>query len=494
VRTTAGLIAGALLAYGVAIAAEIPAHPKSLSYPTLSFSVPGHESMRVKLKTGQVVYVGEDRTLPLARVTLLVRVGSWLDPADKPGLASLSGQMMRQGGTTRLDAASFDEEVDFLAAELGASAGDSQGQASVDCLSKDLDRCLDLLFEMVSTPRFQQDRLDVQKGKILEALKQRNDDASDILDREWDWLLYGREHFSARQLTGSELDAITRDDLIAFHRTYWRPESMIVVASGDLDRAKLLSSLERRFAAWKPAGKPPTISWPPAAPKHAPPAGLFLVEKDIPQGKVRIGHRSASWGPKRANKDVFALQLMNDILGGGGFTSRITNRIRTDEGLAYSAGSRFGVGEFWPLDFYAAFQSKNETVALAAKIAIEEIERIRNSEVSASELETAKNALIDTFPQSFESRAEVAALFANDEYFGIPHDYWKNYRANVGAVTAADVQRVAKQYLSPEKLTILVVGKWSEIEPGDPGKRANMKLFYDGKSTTIPLRDPVSLK
>ena len=474
--------------------AQVAQHPKLLTYPAFNFDVPKAEAFRVKLKTGQAAYIAEDHSLPLVNVSITVRAGAWLDPANKPGVASLTGAMMRDGGTDRATAEQFDEEIDFLAADVNSYIGGTQGGASLNCLSKDLEKGLDLLFEMMTKPRFQADRLKVQKSTILEDMKQRNDDAGTILNREWGWLMYGQEHFAPREQTQAELEAITQQDLIDFHNMYWRPEQMIIAASGDLDKAKLVAALEKRFAAWKPTGPMAKTAWPPPAPKHTPKPGLYLVEKEIPQGKVYIGHLGAQWDAKWSNTDNFALQVMNDILGGGGFTSRITKRVRSDEGLAYSAGSRFGIDNYWPGTFRVSYQSKSPTVALAAKLSLEEIEKIRTQVVPEEELNTSKNSFIDTFPQTFQSKAAIVNAFAIDEYIGRPHVYWQTYRDIMRKVSAEDVRRVAQQYLKPDQLVMLVVGKWADIEPGDEGKRATMKEFFGGKPTVLPLRDPLTLK
>jgi zinc protease len=279
---------------------------------------------------------------------------------------------------------------------------------------------------------------------------------------------------------------------VAFHRRAFQPRNLVFAVSGDVEPAEVVAALSRHLAEWAvPSAEP--VPWPPEEPRFVPRAGLYVAEKEIPQGRVQLGHLGAkreSW----EDPDAFALALMNEILGGGGFTSRITRRIRSDEGLAYSAGSTFGVGTFWPGQFYAYFQSKNATVAYAAKIAREEIERIRREPVSDEELATAKASFVETFPQNFDSASTVAALFANDEYLGRPHDYWYRYRERVAAVTKEDIQRVARERLDPDQLVLLVVGDWSEIAAGDADGKATMKEFFDGNATVLPERDPVSLE
>src|SRR5262245_5525641 len=489
-RYAAAVLAAAVFA-GSGLAADIPDKPGDLKYKDLKFDVPKADKYKNKLKNGIVVYVAEDHSLPLVNVAVLVKAGDWLEPSGKTGLAGLTGTMMRQGGTAKLSAEEFDEKVDFLAADMSTFIGDTQGGASVNCLSGVLDPSLDLFFDMIRTPGFQQSRLDIEKGNILEDMKQRNDDAGTILGREWRWLLYGETHFSSREATKATIDGIGREDLVDFHKKYFQPGNMILAVSGDVTAKDILANLDRRFADWKAGG--PDVPWPPPPPTHEPQPGLYHVEKDIPQGKVNIGHLGTEWD-RWDNPDNFGLMVMNDILGGGGFTSRITKKVRSDEGLAYSAGSRFGIGTYWRGDFRVSYQSKNETVALAAKYSLAEVDKIRTEKPTDEEMLTSKNSFIESFPRNFESPTAVARLFADDDYIGRPHSYWDTYRDNIRKVDGKDVQRVAKTYLFPDKMVFLVVGKWSEIEPGDANKRASMKEFYGGQVQHLPLRDPLTLQ
>jgi predicted Zn-dependent peptidase len=292
-------------------------------------------------------------------------------------------------------------------------------------------------------------------------------------------------------MTKDDLDRIAREDLTRFHQSYWRPESMIVSVAGDVETASVLAILERHLAAWP--GAAADTRWPPPLPEHKPTPGVYHVEKDIPQGKVVIGHLVPQWKDWR-NPDRAPLQVMDSILGGSGFTSRIVQRVRSDEGLAYSAGSDFSFDPFEPGEFTISFQSKNETVALAAKIALEEMRKIQSEPVSASELEVARASLFETFPQRFQSAGQIVSIYAYDAYIGRSHDYWKTWRDEMARVTAEDVQRVAQKYLKPDEVLFLVVGKWEEIAPGDPGHRASMKDFYGGAVTHLPIRDPLTLR
>ena len=402
----------------------------------------------------------------------------------------MTAAMMRQGGTAKWTPEEFDQKADFLAAIVTSSAGPTSASAALDVITPALGEGLDLLFDMLRNPRFDAARLVVQKSTALEEMKQRNDDAGDIADREWDFLTRGERHYASRRMTEADLAAITRDRLIAFHRRTWGPEHLVVAVSGDVDTKRMLADLGKRFAGWK-AGEP-KAPWPPVGPGFTPPPGLFHVEKDIPQGKVTLGELGIQW-QDYADPEAYALKVMDDILGGGGFTARLMKRVRSDEGLAYGIYSNFGIGTFWPGLFEIGFASKNPTVALATKIVLEEVEKIRTGLVSEEELRVSKSSFIDTFPRTFESPAATARTFANDEVIGRPHSYWTEYRRRIEAVSAENVRAAAAKYLDPGKLAMLVVGKWSEIEPGDAGGRAKMAELFGGQVKHLPLRDPLTL-
>ncbi len=470
-------------------AQQIPAHPRDLKYTTLNFTPPKREQYRHVLSNGVVAYLVEDHDLPLVNVTTLVRTGGYLDPAGKEGLASLTGSQIRAGGTTSKKAEEFDEAADFLAANISSSIAPLQGNATLNLLAKDVDQGLALYFDMLKNPGFQEDRIQLAKSQLLQAMERRNDRTDVIEGREWARLMYGPDFFSAKETTKASIDGVTREDLIAFHKRYYQPAGFVLAISGDFNTKDMLAKLEAAMKGW-PANKEAV----PPVPKqtHVPVAGVYVVNKaDVNQGRVSIGHM----GALRDNPDSYALMIMNDILGGSGFTSRITSRVRSDEGLAYSAGSSFGLGTYNPGVFRAAFQSKNPTTSQAIDIIMEEIARVRTAKVSAEELETAKNSQIEVFPRNFSTAAQVATIFAQDEFTKRSPDYWATFRDRIRAVTVDDVQRVAQKYLQPDKLVVLVVGNIDEITKGNPDKPQHslLKIAKDGQLKRIPLPDPMTL-
>jgi zinc protease len=262
---------------------------------------------------------------------------------------------------------------------------------------------------MLREPRFQEDRLQLAKENTLQEMKKRNDEASSIEAREWNVLMYGEKHYLNRFTTEASVKSITRDELVAFHKAWVHPGNMIAAVSGSFDREEMLRKLEAAFANW-PSTR---LAVPPGPGRalHAAP-GLYRIDKEVNQGRVSIGLPVV----KRDHPDIYALEVMNEILGGSGFTSRITKTVRSNEGLAYSAGLGLSFGSTRPVPFRAAFQSKSRTVAYAAQLVLGEIRKLRETPVTDEELSTIKDNLIATFPSNFASKAQTVGHLRSDEY------------------------------------------------------------------------------
>lgn len=501
---TAALAATLVLSGTLRAADPIPARPEQLAFKPFSYAPPAAKDHRVVLKrSGVVAYLAENHDLPLVNVQILLRGGTYLNPPGKEGLAEMTGWLLARGGTKKRKAEDLEERLAFLAAQLNPERPDGRptnvqasgymedrGVVSLNILSKDLDEGLAILREVLAEPVFQEDRLRLRKDQLLAEIKQRNDSSAAIETRERSVLLTGADFYVNRWETKASLESLTQADLAAFHRRWMAPRNMIVSAAGDFRKAEMAARLDALLANWPFNGD---VAPPVPKPAHALSAGAFLVDKDVNQGRVSI----LLPGLMRADPDFIPASLMNDVLGGGGFTSRITNRVRSDEGLAYSAGSVLAPGIWYPGRFGAAFQSKVRTVAYASQIVLEEMKKLRDGGVTDEELETAKRAFVDTLPRRFATPVQVVNGLADEEFTGryaSDPAYWATYQAKVEKVTKADVKRVAQRLLMPEAVTLLVVGRQAEVLNPDPKHPVKLADLTGGKLTEIPLRDPLTMQ
>ena len=472
-------------------AGGVASRPEKLKFPALKYEPPAPNEFRVALKSGPVAYVVPDRELPLVNIVVYVHTGDYQDSAGKEGLANFTGYLLARGGAGTKTADQLEERLAFLAANLDSGISGTQGSVSLNLLSKDLDEGLGILRDVLFAPRFQEDKFTLRKQQILQAMAQRNDETSAIEGREADILAYGPKFWDNQYSTKASIDSLTRTDLEAFHKKNFAPQNFVLAVSGDFDRAEMIAKLEKLFAGQAPAaGALPTI--PTNAVFAAP--GTYLVNKpEANQGRVDM----MLPGVTRDNPDYFPIIVMNDILGGGGFTSRIMNRVRTEEGLAYDAHTSFPGGAYYPLTFSVGYQSKSRTVAYAASLAIEEIKKLQATAPTDLELVTSKGGFIDRFPRYFATKAQVASIFAQEEFTGRyakDPEFYKKYRARIGAVTAQDVQRVAKKYLDLDKMVILAVGNKADILLGYPTHPVKFQELLGGHFTELPLRDPLTMK
>jgi len=474
-----------LLAIPQIIAEDIPSRPEELKFPQLEYQPPDASGFRVTLDNGISVYLAEDRILPLISVGMNFKGGMYMEPAGKAGLASLTGSVWRTGGAGELSGAELDEELDFLAANLSTGIGATSGSVSLNLLSKDIDRGLELLMDVILNPRFDQDRLDKAKENVYAGMKRRNDRTPGIESREWQRLIYGEDFWMNRLPTKTSVESITRQELADFHRLFLNPQDIVLAVSGDFSREEMVVKLNSTIG--KLAPKSDAVPQVPQ-PSFVPEPGVYLVDKkDVNQGRVSIGHI----GYQRPFADEFDMAIANDVLGGGGFTARILSRVRSDEGLAYSAGSSFRLNNTIPGTFRASFQSKSSTCSRAADLILQLVDQIRKEGISDTELKTSQNSFIETFPNRFQSKFQTVNIFAQDELVGRPSDYWQEYRNRISQVTRESARSAADKYINPEKFIILVVGNIEEILKGHPDF-PEITFEKMGKLVRIPLRDPMT--
>ncbi len=461
---------------------QIPDHPAKLNYPALKFNLPKPLDYRAVLSNGMVVYIQEDHSLPTFDVTALIRTGSVYDPRDKIGLASMAGSVLRTGGTQNISGDDLDEKLAFLGGSIETSIGAESGRANLSVLARDINEGLKLFSDVLMNPIFAEDKIKLYRDQVLDALKNKNDNPRSLLAREFNKLLY-IDHPLVWEETKSSIESITQQDLLNFHARYFAPNNIILAVAGDFNKKEVLKKIEDAFAGWQQKKiNLPLV--PDVVLKNRP--GVFMIQKEINQGYINIGH----FGVKDTNPEIIAINVMNFILGGGSFTSRITSKVRSDEGLAYNTGSRFETGHLFPGTFAGYVQTKSATVPYAISLIMNEFNRIRKEPVTDAEMETAKNYFLDSFPDRFSSAIASMRSFANLEYDGFPMDYFDTYRQKIEAVTKKDVQRVAKKYIQPNQMAIFIVGDIKACNAGDENHLGTLDQF--GKITEIKLKDPLT--
>ena len=432
--------------------------PPSLSEPTdvrqmkfapVQFNPP--EPDRIILDNGMVVYLLEDHELPLVTVSATIRTGGWMDPADKVGVAALTGLTMRTGGTQSLPAADLDQELERLAMVLSVSIGVESGTATLDVLKKDLDRGLALFADVLRRPAFDPARVELAKLQVRESIRRRNDQPQSVASREFAKLLYGPTHPFAREVSMESVARITRDDLTGFHGATFHPNGLLLGITGDFDKAAVLKTLRDLFGDW-PKGHITSIAFPRLdSPDDR---QVRFVGKPISQTHLRAGHLSL----KETDPDYPALVVLNDILGGGSFRSRLFQDVRTKQGLAYSISSvlRGGIYErgVWGMRTETKTASTQQVIATLVK----NIERVRDQPVTDIELEESKEAFVNSFIFSFTSPASIVNRRLQLEYDGLPADFLQRLRDRVMELTKDDLLRVAREQLHPDRLKILAVG------------------------------------
>jgi len=425
-------------------------------FAPLDFNPPKAE--RIALENGMILYLLEDHDLPIVNIAAQIRTGSVYEPEEKAGLASLTGEVMRSGGTVSMPPDKMNEELEFMAASVETSIGRESGSASLSVLKKDLDKGLNIFADVLRNPAFPEDKIRMKKDEAIESIRRENDRPQQIAGREFRKVIYEGSHPYSRRVDGTleSIEKITRNDMAAFHKKFFRPNNIILGISGDFDRKMMIEKLNEIFKGWKKEDN--NIPDVPKV-KNELSKSVHYVYKDINQANVIMGHL----GIHRKSPDYFPVRIMNFILGGSGFTARITSRIRSDEGLAYSAFSDFQTSQDLGM-FYVMCQTKLKSTHRAITIALEEIEKMRAVPVDNEELTHAKETILNQFVFRFTTSASIVAQMIDIEYEGLPLDYLETYVDNIQAVTIEDIQRVAQKYLHPDKIKILVVGNKDKFD------------------------------
>jgi zinc protease len=428
---------------------------KDVKIPALHSFNPA-QPKRVELPNGMVLLLQEDHELPVIDGFARIRGGSREEPAQKVGLVDTLADSWRTGGTKTKTGDELDDFLEAHAAKVETGATLDSTNVSFSCLKADFDDVFAIFGDVLRNPEFRQDKIDLSKDGYRTEIARRNDDASGIAQRESTKLGYGAQNPYARHPEYATLDAITRQDLLDWHKSHVHPNNILFGIVGDFDSAALEAKLRKAFQNWPkgPMVAAPKIDFQPAKP------GYFLVDKkDVNQSNIYM----VELGTKRSNPDYYAITVFNEAFGGG-FSSRLFGDIRSKRGLAYGVGG--GVGTSFDHDGLVriVMGTKSSTTIEAIRALFEDIDGLAKNPLTDEEIRRAKDSILNSFVFNFDSPAKVLREQMAYAFYGYPSDYLERFRAGIEKVTPADVARVAAKYLHRNQLAVLVVGNSAEFD------------------------------
>ncbi len=447
------------------VSSTVLPRPDQLQFPPLEFSFP--DVKKEFLANGIRVYAKEDHELPLVEISVLVGGGSIQDAKTETGLSQLFAEALESGGTRTVSPADLEAELEAMAANLSVSSSAYSYGIDLSLHRRDLQRGLEILADLLHQPGFDQVRLELTKRKMVEAIRRKNDDPGEIAGRLLAETIY-QQHPFGNYPTIEVVENFTRDQLLQLHERYFQPKNLWLAVSGAIETDQFLAQLNRTLGNWQ-GSAPPDLSLPELP---APPAAQIIsADKPVPQTSILLGQPGIS----KDNPDMFPLRVANYILGGGGFNSRMMREIRSNRGLAYSVYSYFQIGRRLPELFLASGETKAESTLEVVQLMRQLIQEIIDQPVSAAELELAKQSLVNSFVFAFTDSHSVVSRKMRLDFYDYPPDYLETYQEKLSAVTIADVQRVARTYLKPELLQIVLVGN-------------SQDYLEDLKSLSLPLQ------
>jgi zinc protease len=413
---------------------------------------------RYQLENGMVVYLMEDHQLPLVTGNTIIRTGSRLEPADKVGLAQITGELLRSGGTQQHSSDELNKLLEQKAASIETNISAVAGGANFNSLTEDLDNVFSLFTEVLRYPNFEEQQFELEKKKILGAIERQNDDPDDIATREFRKLIYGKDNPYSRVEEYKTINNIHREDTISFYQKYYHPENIILGIVGDFDSSKMKQLIADKFSDWQKSPTAITEKIPSASQQTK--GGLFLVDRpQLTQSSVILGHIDGEF----TNPDYPALDVLNGVINGYG--GRFFNQLRSREGLAYSVYGYWSPAYDYPGLFIAGGQTRSEATVPFVQSLRNQLKKLQTTPVTTEELAYAKESILNSFVFNFQKPSQTLARLMRYEYFGYPADFIFQYQKAVKTASKDDVLRVAQEYLKPEQIVTLVVGNQKDIQP-----------------------------
>ncbi len=437
--------------------ADTPKHYTELEFePLPEIQLPEYE--RYELDNGMVVYLLEDRDLPLISGTAIIRTGSRFEPANKVGLAQLTGTLIRSGGTENHPAAELNLILEQKAASVETSIGNTSGNASFNTLTEDLDRVFPLFTEVLRQPAFAPEKFAIAKKQQQGAIARRNDDPKAIAEREFNKVLYGETSPYARTVEYDTLDNISLQDVRNFYQTYIRPENIILGIVGDFDTDAMIERVRAAFGDWQFRTSLTALKPPSTRQKYD--QGLFVIDRpQQTQSNILLGHI----GGRFDSPDYPTLSVLNGVLNG--FGGRLFNQVRSRQGLAYSVYGSWSPSYDFDGMFIAGGQTQTSNTVPFIRSVVKEIKKLRNNLVSEQELANAKESILNSFVFNFQNPSQTLSRLMRYEYFDYPENFIFEYQKKVANTSQKDVLEVAQEYLQPDQLVTVVVGNVQAMTP-----------------------------
>jgi zinc protease len=446
---------------------------KKIPIPPLPAFHP-EQPKRIVLDNGMTIFLEEDHELPFIKGFVILRGGSRDEPASKVGLVDLYGEAWRTSGTAKMTGDQMDDILEAKAAKIETDGDTDSTSLSWSCLKDDFDQVFGMAVDLLEHPQFRADKLQLAKRQEETGIIRRNDNASEIAEREARQLVYGKNSPYARVPEFATVEAVTLADLEQWHGRTATPNNMIVGVTGDFDTAAMEAKLRAAFAPM-PRGAV-FVSAKTSFPGPTP--GVYFAQKgDVDQSNIWL----VGLGTERSNPDYYALSVMNEIFSGG-FGSRLFQTVRTRLGLAYSVYGSYGASYDHPGMFYVTAGTKSQSTVEAAQAMLQQVRDLKTIPPTESELRKAKDQLLNSYIFHYDSRSKILREQANLAFYGYPLDFIEKYRTGIEKVTAADVTRVAQKYIDASKLAVLVVGNGKEF--GTPLTKLGPVQTLD---ITIPL-------
>lgn len=444
------LISLLALALALPAAAQVQDYKQIQTPPLHPMTIP--EPQRLTLSNGMTVMLLEDHELPVVEAFARIRTGIRHEPAEKAGLATVLGDVLRTGGTKSMTGDEMEDFLEARGARIETDMGDASGSAEMWCLRQDFPDVFKVFAEVLRNPVFAEDKIAISKNQMAATVARRNDNPMGIMFREFNKIVYGPDSPYARTPEFATLEKIGRKDLLDFHAKYYAPNRILLGLVGDFDSKEMAKKVKEVFGGW-PRG--PEVKALPVPYREAPAPGVYYIQKDdMTQSDIILGHLGTQ---KKDNPDIFALDVMNEAWGGG-FAARLFSNVRSKKGLAYSVRGAVDSNYDFPGTFNVWMTTKTESTGAGIDALMEEIQGLSGNPLTDEEVQRAKDTILNSFVFNYDSRAKILRQQITYAYYGFPADYLSRYRQSIEKVTTADVSRVAKKYVHKDGLAILVVG------------------------------------